>query len=103
MYQPYGTAINRCIVSGRSSGRTGEEHTVFLDAVAMLFKSFDDAFNDQSDITFTLVGKPSWDHNVCFIINSTVIYFSSNVGVQNTLLDAWKEEDKQNDKCLLEL
>ena len=102
MYQPYGTAINRCIVSGRSSGRTGEEHTVFLDAVAMLFKSFDDAFNDQSDITFTLVGKPSWDHNVCFIINSTVIYLSANVAVQNTLLDAWWEEDKQNDKCLRE-
>ena len=89
MYQPYGTAINRCIVSGPSSGRTGEEHTVFLDAVAIMFKSFDDVFNDQSDITFTLFGKPSWDHNICFIINSTVIYLSANVAVQNTLLDAW--------------
>ena len=54
-----------------------------------MFKSFDDVFNDQSDITFTLFGKPSWDHNICFIINSTVIYLSANVAVQNTLLDAW--------------
>ena len=61
---------------------------MFRGAEAMLFKSFDDAFNDQSDITFTLVGKPSWDNNACFIINSTVIYLSANVAVQNTLLDA---------------
>ena len=58
MYQPCGTAINRCIVSGRSSERTCEERLVFLDAEAMLIKPFDDAFNDQSDITLTLVGKP---------------------------------------------
>ena len=71
---------------------------MFLDAEAMLIKPFDDAFNDQSDITFILVGKPYWDHNACFIINSTVIYFSANVAVQNILLDAWWEEAKQNDK-----
>ena len=59
MYQPCGTAINRCIVSDRSSERTGEERLVFRGAEAMLFKSFDDAFNDQSDITFTLVGVNS--------------------------------------------
>ena len=94
MYQPCGTAINWCIVSGRSSERTGEERHVFLDAEAMLIKPFDDAFNDQSDITFILVGKPYWDHNACFIINSTVIYFSANVAVQNILLDAWWEEAK---------
>jgi hypothetical protein len=102
MYQPCGTAINRCIVSGQSSERTGDDRTVFLDAEAMLFKPFNDAFNDQSDITFTLVGKPSWDHNACFIINSAVICFSANVAVQNTLLDAWWEEAKQNDKWLRE-
>ena len=67
---------------------------MFLDAEAMLIKPFDDAFNDQSDITFILVGKPYWDHNACFIINSTVIYFSANVAVQNILLDAWWEEAK---------
>lgn len=71
---------------------------MFLDAEAMLIKPFDDAFNDQSDITFILVGKPYWDHNACFIINSTVIYFSANVAVQNILLDAWWEEAKQNGK-----
>ena len=67
---------------------------MFLDAEAMLIKPFDDAFNDQSDITFILVGKPYWDHNACFIINNTVIYFSANVAVQNILLDAWWEEAK---------
>ncbi len=67
---------------------------MFLDAEAMLIKPFDDAFNDQSDITFTLVGKPYWDHNACFIINSTVIYLSANVAVQKILLDAWWEEAK---------
>jgi hypothetical protein len=32
---------------------------VYPDAEAMLFKPFDDAFNDTSDITFTLVGVNS--------------------------------------------
>lgn len=85
-----------------ASDRAANERLVFLDADALLFQPIDDAFDDKSDITLTVLSELSWEHNKCFVFNSGVIYFGPNPQTRNRFLDAWWAESQVNAEWLRE-
>lgn len=85
-----------------ASERAPNERLVFLDSDALLFQPIDDAFDDKTDVTLTVLSELSWDHNKCFVFNSGVIFFGPNTQNRNQFLDAWWAESQVNDEWLRE-
>lgn len=85
-----------------ASDRAGDERLVFLDADALMFQPIDDAFDDETDVTLTVLSKITWDHNACFVYNSGVIFFGPDARLRNRFIDSWWEETKTNQEWLRE-